>query len=1075
MKKRIIVLFFCSLGLSKSLFAQLDSVYTFRGRVVTASDNTPLQGVRINAVGSDEVSLSDRAGMFTISIEQHVDSLIFTYVGYTQQSVSARNFQKAELTKILLEEQMNKIEEVVVSTGYQTLKANEVTGSVQVLDNKMLNQQIGTNVLERINNISTAVRFDNQPLPQGSHLQKTNVSIRGLSTINGSLDPLIVLDGYIYEGDIANIDPNNVDNITILKDAAAASIWGARAGNGVIVITSKGAGTEQKFSLSFNNTVTVKELSNLYNEYQLNNADFIGIEEMLFQNGYYDRQISRTPHLVLTPATEIFYQRRQGNITSADSAASIQALMGQDFRKAFTEEFLVRPIVQQYSLNIRGSSPVHAYNLGLGYTKSKGESGSGKDKMNVLLGNSFRPTSKLKIDLNVMFTNQRGRSGMPNFDRFNYGGKYTPYGRFRTDDGTPVAYQNLYRQEFVDSFPPGALLDWSFYPLDDYKYSKGKTNLTEFYPTVNASYKLFPFLSLNLGGQYQYQSSENSLIDQVESYAARKIINRFTSIDKATGEVIHRVPIGGVRNSSRNEVSSYTLRAQANVDKHWNDHRLVGVLGAEIRENLDNGESFTVYGYSDKPLNSVPVDYSQSYPVLPSGSGSISGTPYYTQIRNRFISTYGTFSYLFRDRYGLSASLRSDGANIFGATTNDKWSPLWSTGVLWNIDKENFFPTDVFSTLKFRATYGFSGNVDLRRTPVPIAGSSTGYYSNLPSLQVIVLNDPSLRWEKVGTLNFGLDFAIANNRISGNVDYYIKKGTDLYGNSAYDYTVWGQSPFITKNAASMRGTGVDLMVNSKNLTGEFEWETVWLFSYNQSLTKEYYERFYRGLSSFLNSGHSINPIEGMPLYGIAAYKWAGLDKEGNPQGYLDGVPSTDYRSITTASTLLDNEGKSIEFFGSGKPQVFGSIINTFRYKQFDLSVNISFKGDYSFRKPTTGYEKLFEDGIAYPDFEQRWQKPGDERKTNVPSIIYPASGDRDRFYKLSEINVHSGDHIRLEYINVSYTPTLGFIRSAPRINIYMNASNLGLLWTKNKEGIDPEFPYRLKPQKTFAFGVKANF
>ena len=1075
MKLLSILFLFFSLGLSGNLFAQERSTFILKGNVFTTLGNLPIQGVSINAQGSDQVTISGSDGSFTILIKPSVDSLLFNFIGYQRKTIPVQSLNDRQQLRVFLKEQVNKIEEVVVSTGYQTLKSNEVTGSAQVVDNEMLNQQVGTNILERLNNVTTGIRFDNQPIGT-SPTKTTNISIRGLSTIDGNLDPLIVLDGFIYEGDITNIDPNNIDNITILKDAAAAAIWGARAGNGVIVITSKSNKPGQKVAFSFNNTLTVKQKPNLYDVYQPSVDEFIELEETLFRNGYYDRQISRTPYSSLTPATEIFYQRQKGNLSAADSAAGIQALKQTDLRKAFMDEFLVRPVIQQYSLNILGSSALHSYSLGLGYTASQGESDARSDKINIRIGNTFRPVKHLRVDVNLMFTNQKNKSGMPSYSRFNYGGKNTPYGRLRSDSGEPLRFDNTYRQEYISTLPTDGFLDWGYYPFEDYKLSKSQTAITEFYPTVNVSYKLFPFLDLNIGGQYQYQTTDNSTIDELESYAARLLINQFSYIDPLTGEVGHNIPVGGMKRALNNRGSSYTGRSQLNVDKSWTDHRIIGLLGTEIRENLDNGESFKVYGYSDDPLRTVPVDYSNTYRVLPgNGSASIQGSPDYTQTRNRFISVYGNFSYLFGDRYGVSASIRRDGANIFGATTNDKWSPLWSTGLLWNINEERFFPKNIFSVLKMRATYGFSGNVDLRKTPLPIAASRSARYTNLPALVVNTLNDPSLRWEKVSTLNFGIDFSLANDRISGTVDYYVKNGVDLYGTSAYDYTVWGKSPTITKNVAAMRGSGIDFMLRSKNLNKRLTWETTLMFGYNRNTTKDYYQRFYAGYSDFLGNGNQITPVKGLPLYGIAAFKSAGLDAEGNPQGYLDNEVSTDYKSISRAASLEENEGSSIAFYGSGKPQVFGSIINTFQYRGISLSFNISFKGSYSFLKPTTTLVDLYASGTAYPDFEVRWRHPGDELKTDVPSLVYPASSERDRFYRYSEVNIRSGDHLRLEYINFSYRPVLRFMDNPRSFEVYGNVSNLGLLWTKNKEGIDPEFPYRLKPQKTFAFGIKANF
>lgn len=443
--------------LTGSLFAQDVVSYSLNGIVRSQTNSQPLEGVSVKVKSSEELIVSDSDGKFTVSINSHLDTLFFVHIGYEDTFRIIEPSYLGEDLVVFMQEKITDIENVIVSTGYQSLKSNEITGAVQVLDNKAINRQIGTNILERLNNISTSLRFDNDPI-NNSELQKTNLSVRGLSTINGYLDPLIVLDGFIYEGDILNIDPNSIDNITILKDAAAAAIWGARAGNGVIVIKSKKSGEIQKNSLSFNSTVSFRQQPDLREVYQLNNEDFIAVEEFLFQHGYYDRQLQRTPYQALTPATEILYNRQQGKITSADSLKLMEELKTTDIRKSYARDFFVKPITQQYSLNMTGGIPSNAYNLGIGYTSSRSENNSKDDKINVIVGNTFRPISKLRVDVNLMFTNAKGRSGMPAYDNFTYSGKQVPYGRFRDEEGNPLAFYGSYRQEFIQSYMTEYLL-----------------------------------------------------------------------------------------------------------------------------------------------------------------------------------------------------------------------------------------------------------------------------------------------------------------------------------------------------------------------------------------------------------------------------------------------------------------------------------------------------------------------------------------------------------------------------------------------------------------------------------------
>jgi hypothetical protein len=336
------------------------------------------------------------------------------------------------------------------------------------------------------------------------------------------------------------------------------------------------------------------------------------------------------------------------------------------------------------------------------------------------------------------------------------------------------------------------------------------------------------------------------------------------------------------------------------------------------------------------------------------------------------------------------------------------------------------------------------------------------------------LNDPLLKWERVATTNFGLDFSVRKGRLSGRIDYYIKKGKDLYGLSEYDYTAWGLQGTVVKNLAGMRGQGFDIDLNSKNISGKINWDTRMILSLNRNKTTQYYN-LQNSVTSFLSSGNTITPIVGKPLNALAAYKWMGLNEFGEGQGLLDGQLSTNYTAIRNQGNASPEGNESIVYFGSSKPQVFGNIINTLAWKTLIFSFNISYKGDYYVRRPVTSYFSLFANGTAYPDFDQRWQQPGDEQHTQVPGMKYPIKSLSDAFYQYADINVYKGDHLRLEYVSLTWQGKYTVGNRAFNMGLSANAANLGVLWRANKIGIDPEFPYRLSPPKTFSIGLKIDY
>jgi hypothetical protein len=495
----------------------------------------------------------------------------------------------------------------------------------------------------------------------------------------------------------------------------------------------------------------------------------------------------------------------------------------------------------------------------------------------------------------------------------------------------------------------------------------------------------------------------------------------------------------------------------------------------EMRQVQQTSDQNVIYGFQEDPLQYSNVDLVNYYPTFVDGSyQKIPGNLSFGNTINRFVSLYGNGSYTFKNKYVISASGRQDGSNIFGANTNDKWKPLWSAGALWKLSKESFYKSSLFSTINLRATYGYSGNVDLSKTAASVATYFTGApATGFPFAMIKTINNPNLRWEKTSMLNAAIDFIVRQGRISGTVEYYHKKGTDLYGSTPYDYTTWGGSPSIIKNVAAISGKGVDITLNTHNLVGKFTWNTVMLFNYNNEKTTKYETTEADKIISKLGAGGLIVPVIGKPLYSISAYKWGGLDANGNPQGYLDGKKSIDYISIFTEGFKKGLEG-NVVYVGPSSPPVFGSLINTFGYKGISLSVNLIYKLGYYFQKAPLSYSGLTNYGAGNKDYDKRWMKPGDELKTNVPSFIYPVDDSRESFYALSEVNVLKADNVRIQYINLSWL--LPFKNNDFRnIELYVNASNLGVIWRANKENLDPDYPATLQPEKSYALGIRANF
>jgi TonB-linked SusC/RagA family outer membrane protein len=1050
-----------------------------KGRVLNEKGE-PVTGVTVTIKGTTIRAITDANGEFSMSSVDKDAVLMFTHI--SMESFELKVSGKSELI-INLKTKIAALGDVTVtvSTGYQEIPKERATGSFVKIDNATLNQQVGSNILDRLNNVTSGLLF-NVGKSGNSTLNRTNISIRGLSTINGPLDPIIVLDNFPYEGNINNINPNDIESITVLKDAAATSIYGTRGGNGVIVITTKKGRFNQSPKVEFNSNIIVTQSPDLYSLPQMSVNDYIDVEQFAFNKGFFDNAINNTAtRPALSPVVEILLKKRNGLMTSIDSASQINNLKSIDSRDQYNQHFYQDAIAQQYALNARGGTTNFAWLISGAYDRSVGNLKNTNDKFNFRINNTFKPSKNIQLDLGVYYTNSKAlNTSAPAYNSIKINGRQPPYLRFVGDNGEtlPVA---VYREGYTDTVGAGRLLDWKYYPLEDYKHDKTKTNLQEILCNIGLNYQILSSLKINFNYQYQKQWGVQERTSDLNSFYARDLINNFSQINYTTGTVNYIVPKGGIQNLVNTNLGSQNLRGQINFNKNFGQHTISAIAGSEIREIITSGNSFTSYGYNDDPLSYSIVDYRNTYKTIVPGSfllipGAPIVSPTYT---NRFVSFYANASYLFREAYGFSASFRKDASNIFGLNTNDKWNPLWSTGLAWELSKEKFYYSTWVPFLKLRTTLGYSGNVDLNKSPLPIAISGqTNSVTNFPIVRISTLNNPSLRWEKVRQINFALEFSSKNQIISGSIEYFLKDGSDLYGPTPIDYTSWGRIDNLTKNVADMESKGLDIILKSKNVDKIIKWNSTLLFNYIESKTTKYFGTGANDATRLFGDANSIVPVVGKSLYGIAAYKWGGLDALGNPQGFVNGQLSTDYAAIISEGRTKGAIDGNVVYIGSSTPTVYGSIINTLNWKRFSASINITYKFGYYFKKQPLQYSALY-NGIGNADYEKRWIKAGDESFTNVPAMVYtnyPQFSDRESFYYSSESNVIKADNVRLQYIGLDYT-VIGSNIKLPfdRIQLYANIANIGIIWRANNEKLDPDYPTTFAPSKQYAIGIRAGF
>lgn len=1050
------------------LFAQ-QSYITMRGQVLSEEDSRPISNASIIIEGIRRTFVTNEEGRFLLNLPD-VKNFIITVnrLGYESAQIQVDANRKTDLL-IRLAVADNLLQEVTVNTGYQSIPKERATGSFEVVNTELFNRQITTDVISRLDGVLPSVLFDKRG---GS---ETAMIVRGVASLGlTDMRPLIVLDNFPFEGDINSIKPNDVESVTLLKDAAAASIWGAKAGNGVLVITTKKGKYGTPWHLNFSVNTTMTEKPDLYYHPQMSSSDFIDVEQFLYEKGVYNSMLnSSTNRTPVTPVISLLYQHSQGKLGDAELQRQMDVFRSQDLRKDLTDYFYRTGINQQYALSLNGGSDRSSTLFSMGYdNNSRTSVGNDFSRINLNLQNSFQPLNKLELNLGLRYSLLQTSSNHPGNMQMISGRDLYPYTRLVDEQGKALVVERDYRSSYLDGLEGLPLLDWRYRPYDELFLADNTSQANNMLFSTKAKYNFLQNLSAELHYQYEYQPSSNRNYYSEETFYTRNMINRYTQL--VGGDVIRPVPLGGIIDRVNSDLKAHSVRGQLNYNQSWSGkHSVSAISGMEIRHSENGRIDSRLYGYDDDLLISSVVNYVERFPIFPNVGSGATIVDINREFRNlqRFVSLYVNGSYNYDKRYTLSLSVRRDASNLFGVETNNKWKPLWSIGGAWNIAEESFYKLVSMPLLKMRATYGYSGNVRVNTAAVTtLEYRGLSRFARLPYAIVNNPPNPSLRWEKVGTLNLGLDFGLKSTRLSGGIEYYRKTATDIINSVTADPTTGFNA--LTRNSAIVRNVGWDVSLNSRTRIGPLSWVGNLLLSINKNKVVQYLRDPTR-ISSWVGSGSTISPIVGQPAYNLISYRWAGLDPlNGDPVGYLNGEKTVDYALHQQQATKQD-----LVFHGSALPEYYGSIRNTFEWRGVSVSANISYRAGYYFRRQSINYTTLLSanNQVGHSDYNLRWQQPGDELKTTVPSMIYPTNSRRNDFYRDSEVTAEKGDHIRLQDVNLTYT----FRRRQKElffrdIKASMYVRNLGFLWRANSFKLDPDVRQMPLP-KTLSLGLTANF
>lgn len=1050
--------------------------------VVRNERGEALEGITVMVKGAKTGTRTNAKGEFLLKGVKKGDVLVFTGVAIEPFEYTVKDDKNIDLN---LKARLVQLEEVGINTGYQKISKERFVGSYSQLDSAAYNRRAGMGIIERLDGTVTGVLFDKKaPINRKNPIRIRGISSLGAGDQNSSLfDPLIVVDNFPMDSrfDLNSINPNDIDNITVLKDAAAASIWGSRAGNGVIVITTKKGKYNQNLQVSASSNITITNKPDLFYIPRISVSDFIDIEKDLYSKGFYDGDLADTYSWpVVSPVVELLNRVGKDGFTQEQADLEIDKLRKFDFRNELNDHVYQKAIQQQHFVNFNGGNNNINYLLSLGFNQNRSniQGSKGIQQFTINSAAAFKPIKNLEFRTGINYTH--GINKTAPFDLLT-NNSVSPYARLVDDQGNALAIPYSVRTAYLDTLHQPGLMDWRYRPLDEIKLSDIRTLERFINLSFDATYKFTSWLAGSIAYNYRTQMSSTRNYSSKQTFLARYLINNFFNpAPNLSPTLKYPVPVGGILDLSNTQAQNQNIRASLNINKSWGtDNNFTALLGYDVSENSGLFNSSRIYGYDDRNGSYQPgMDYLNYYPTYFGSSRNIEDVfRYLDQPLSRIVSLYLNASYTFKQRYTVYGSARRDGGNVFGVKTNNKWKPLWSVGAKWQLSKEKFYKIDWLSDLSLRGSFGYSGNMNNTGSGKLTIGYSptNNGITKYPYASVSSPNNPSLKWEEAGQVNMALDFGVLDSRLTGSIEVFQKNSTDLIASYPFDPSS-GVSVYPV-NSASLRGKGFDFSLNSQNTRGRFQWNTGFGLSYAKTIVTKLYRSAYT-VVDFIS--YNINPSEGKITNGMASFKWAGLDPiNGDPQGYLNGVISKDYQGIFNDSL------KNQIFHGSSTPLYTSFLSNSFTWKNITLSMNITGRFGYYFRKPVLSiayYQDFF--GRSFTkDYYNRWQKPGDELKTNVPSFIYPGNVlGRSDFYQYAEVNVVRGDNIRLQDIRLQYQWNNKGGNKVPfkGVTFYVYPNNLNIiLWRANKSDLDPDFsggtsPTAAPTPKTWTLGFNFN-
>ena len=1054
--------------------------------IVRSSRGEVVIGASVRLVGTAQGTLTDSLGRFTITARIG-DTLLLTSVGMQAKKVK---IQSARLT-ITLEEDNKLIEDVVV-TGYQKIRNRVYTGaasSVKMRDIHLEGTQDISRMLEgRVPGLSI------QSI-SGTFGAAPRINIRGGASILGNVQPLWVIDGAVYEdlvrlsldqlasGDaatlissaVSGLNASDIQDIQVLKDASATSIYGARALNGVIVVTTKSGRRDTPLRVSYATENTMR-LRPSYSQYDLlNSQETMGIYEEMRQKGYFSLASSLygrrggVYHLLNRALSE--YDPETGTYRLENTPEARRAFLEQHERANtdwFRELFRLTPTTS-HTVSFSAGGRSSATYASLGFFYDGGWTVADRvQRITANLKNTFYLGDRLQVTLSAQgnIRSQKAPGTLPQR-------KNTTLGLFERDfDINPYSYATNTsrvldpREYYTANYAPFNIfneLENNYIDLDvlDAKFQ------------AELRFKPIRGLELTLLGAFKHTaaSQQHNVRDNSNQALAYRAMPN--SVIRESNKYLYRdpdhpydlpstvLPNGGFMHKGENRMSNYDFRATANYNRTFGVHTLNLFGGLETTNIQRNRTAFTGWGlqYAAGETPFYPYQYFKKQVE--------EGNNYYglTNTNWRTAAFYTNATYAYKGRYVFNGTYRYEGSNQLGRSSNARWMSTWNVSGAWNMHEEDFFQKlKPLSHLTLRLSYSLTGT-----PPDPSYSSSTTILKSYipfrlfaedqePGIGIEQLGNADLTYEKKNELNAGFDAGLFGDRLSLSFDAYTRRNFDEMG------------PMITQgiggtiirpaNVAEMMSGGLELSITSQNIkTKDFNWTTSFIYSYTHSEITKLYNQ---GRMIDLVSGNGFAK-KGYPARALFSIPFVGLNNQGLPQLINEkGEVTTDNINFQER-----NHTEYLKYEGPTDPTHTGSLGNTLSYKGLHLNVFLTYAFGNVVRLDPK-FKAYYGDMASMTHaFINRWQAAGEEARTDIPTILSRrqyATNNNLRYayngYNYSTARIAKGDFIRLKEISLAYDLPTSLIKRTPlrSASVKVQATNLFLLYADKKlNGQDPEF------------------